>query len=91
MDVVDWIIDSDEENEMEEFEFIINGLPRRIYERANPFYELDDVEFFMRFRLCKATVLDLLNHIEENLEYPYDTYGELMIWIYLQYANSVNF
>lgn len=65
----DWLYESDED-ELEELAVVIHGLPRKIYERSNPFFEFDDLEFFRRFRLSKNTVLQFLPEIEEFLEFP---------------------
>lgn len=73
MDIVDIdndLIDDDYDDLLELDN--IYGIPRRIYERANLFLELNDFEFFVRFRLTKNTILNFLPHIEEQLEYPYD-------------------
>ncbi|XP_018363578.1 PREDICTED: putative nuclease HARBI1 isoform X2 [Trachymyrmex cornetzi] len=41
--------------------------PKRFKQRMNYFDDLDDIEFKMRFRLNKNSVLLILNHIEEVL------------------------
>lgn len=52
---------------------IINfGFPRRNLERTNYFDDMDNMSFFRRFRLTKPTVLNLLQHIEEELEFNND-------------------
>lgn len=52
---------------------IINwGFPRRIYERSEYFDTMDNLSFFRRFRLTKATVLDFLPTIEEEIEHDND-------------------
>jgi len=56
---------SDDEEIIEE----INRRERRFKIRINYFEELDDVEFKMRFRLNKGTVLLILENITEELEF----------------------
>ena len=52
---------------------IINfGFPRRNYERVDHFNEMDNLSFFRRFRLTKPSVLQILELIEEELEYDND-------------------
>jgi len=46
--------------------------PRWIRERAQEFHNLDDRDFITRYRLSKATVLSILDQIEESLEYETD-------------------
>lgn len=41
---------------------------KRFKHRLNYFEELDDIEFRMRFRLSKRSVLLVLEHIREDLE-----------------------
>lgn len=38
--------------------------------RKNYFHDLDDIEFKMRFRLSKNSVLLVLNNIEGELTFP---------------------
>lgn len=64
---------SDEEEEF--LDFLEH--PRRPYvvkDRFNPFDEYDDLDFFMRFRLKKETVLMVLEQIEEQIETITDRY-----------------
>jgi len=56
---------SDDEDIIEEF----NRRERRFKQRINYFEELDDVEFKMRFRLTKASVLEILENIRDELEF----------------------
>lgn len=58
------------EDELEIFEIVDFGFPRRVLQRNNHFEELDELTFFKRFRLLKATTLRV--QIEEQLEYPDD-------------------
>lgn len=46
--------------------------PQIVRQRFNPFEEYDDKDFFIRFRLSKATVLYILELIEGALEHPTD-------------------
>jgi hypothetical protein len=46
--------------------------PRVVKPRIQHFDVLDDVEFFVRFRLSKPTVLGLLVRIENRLEHKTD-------------------
>lgn len=57
------------ENDLDILEAIEHGLPRRRYHRSNYFEELDELQFFQRFRLTKETTFGLLNEIENALEY----------------------
>ncbi|KYM93682.1 PREDICTED: putative nuclease HARBI1 [Cyphomyrmex costatus] len=52
----------------EDFE-IVHRRPRQFKDRRNYFEELDDIEFKMRFRLNKETVLILLHHIYDELQF----------------------
>lgn len=49
---------------------IINRRPKVFKVRQNYFEELDDIEFKMRFRLEKQTVMSLCNEIEHLLKFP---------------------
>lgn len=51
---------------------IRNNIPRHIYERTNYFETYSETEFFKRFRLQKRTVLQILERIEHELEYPHN-------------------
>lgn len=44
--------------------------PRWIRERNNFFDDYDDVDFVTRFRLSKTSFLNVLQEIEDRLEYP---------------------
>lgn len=48
---------------------IINRRPKVFKPRRNYFEELDDIEFKMRFRLEKQTVMILCNEIEHFLKF----------------------
>jgi hypothetical protein len=58
------------EDDVDIWEIIEYGFPRRHYVRADYFHEMDELGFFRRFRLKKATVLHVLTLIEHELEYP---------------------
>ena len=60
------------DDDLEILDLVEEGFPRRIYDRSNYFRELDNLTFFRRFRLTKPTVLNILEEIEDNLEYPDD-------------------
>ncbi|KAK5644374.1 hypothetical protein RI129_005674 [Pyrocoelia pectoralis] len=69
----DLVLDVLEEDDEEVFviiDLIEHGLPRQVYERADYFHQFDDAQFRRRFRLSRETVLFLLEHIEEHLEFP---------------------
>ena len=57
--LINFILASSDEEDMEEF----NRRERRFKQRINYFKELDDIEFKMRFRLNKASVLLVLEDI----------------------------
>lgn len=60
------------EDDQEILDIILFGFPRRNYERAEYFDEMDNMSFFRRFRLTKDSVLSLLVEIEDELEYGND-------------------
>lgn len=64
----------DDMEDIEDILVILNYIPRprHIYERADYFHQMSDERFFERFRLTKRTVLNILEQIEQELEYPYD-------------------
>lgn len=55
--------------------------PRRFKLRMNYFDDLDDIEFKMRFRLDKNSVLLVLNNIEEELTFRSNRYVYFFIII----------
>lgn len=59
-------------NNLEIIDIVEFGFPRLRYERANYFDDMDNFQFFKRFRLTKQSVLNVLVDIEEQLEYPHD-------------------
>lgn len=46
-----------------------NRRRKKFKHRFNYFEDLDDIEFIMRFRLSKRSVLSVLQHIREELEF----------------------
>lgn len=56
---------SDDEDIIEQF----NRRERRFKERINYSEDLDELEFKMRFRLSKGSVLMILENIREELEF----------------------
>lgn len=60
------------EDDFEIIDVINYGFPRRVYNRADFFGELDDLTFLRRFRLSRATVYQILVRIEDQLEYEHD-------------------
>lgn len=53
-------------------DFIQHGIPRQMYIRQNYFDTMDEANFRRRFRLCRQSVLIILELIEKRLEFPYD-------------------
>lgn len=66
MEIEDEIMINDD---VDALDIIDLGFPRRFYERANYFENMDELSFFRRFRLRKNTVLSILEQIEDQLEY----------------------
>lgn len=64
------LVRDDEEDD--ELDFVINGIPRRQYERWDYFYSFDTEDFRKRFRIHKETALFILNLIEADIEHPFD-------------------
>lgn len=44
--------------------------PKTFCRRPNYFEELDNIDFFCKFRLSKQTVEIILEEIEDNISYP---------------------
>lgn len=61
-----------DDEEDQELEFVINGIPRRIFQRMDYFNSFDEDTFYKRFRMSKNTSLFVLNLIEGEIEHPYD-------------------
>ncbi|KAJ8950839.1 hypothetical protein NQ317_007942 [Molorchus minor] len=61
-----------DDNDLDEINLIIYGIPRRIYERAEYFHSFDNLTFYQRFRITKATALVMLDITEAQIEHPYD-------------------
>ena len=49
---------------------VVDRRPKRLKPRIEYFDDLDDIDFKMRFRLSKQSVLLVLNYIEADLEFP---------------------
>lgn len=61
----------DEEMEyLEVLDYLEFGVPRQIYERNNHLDTMDASTFRKRFRLPKETVLNVLDQIGNELEFP---------------------
>lgn len=60
------------EDDLEVLDIVDFGFPRRRYIRSNYFEDLDELQFFQRFRLRKNTTLNVLEEIEHLIEYPHD-------------------
>lgn len=58
-----------EGDDLDIVDIIDNGFPRRINQRAEYYFTMDDLGFFRRFRLTKPTVLNLLNQIQDVLTF----------------------
>lgn len=48
------------DDDLEVLDIIEFGFPRRLYVRSDYYEDLDELQFFQRFRLRKATVFDVL-------------------------------
>lgn len=59
-------------DDLDILDIIENGIPRRVYERANYFNNFDHMTFFQRFRLTKETVLHVLDQIQHLLDFEVD-------------------
>lgn len=59
------MLSSDDENDQEQH----RRRRRKFKQRTNYFDELNDIEFKMRFRLNKQSVLLILEEIREKLEF----------------------
>jgi hypothetical protein len=62
---------------MEDFDDFLEimdfGFPRFQFTRSDCFHELDKFRFYSKFNLTKASVLNFLILIEEEIEFPTDT------------------
>lgn len=61
-----------DDDDLDEINLVIFGIPRRVCNRHNYFESFDDLTFFQRFRVTKPTALQILNEIEADIEFPYD-------------------
>lgn len=62
------------EEDLEIIDLVNFGFPRRRYERSNYYENLDELQFFQRFRLRKNTAYNVLTTIEDQLEFYHDWY-----------------
>lgn len=58
------------DEEIEDFDNIVNRRPHNIQQRPNHLNYWDDIDFRIRFRISKNTFQHLLALIEENIRYP---------------------
>lgn len=70
--VLQFCFEDEDDNDEEDIIIFAVRRPRWIRERAQEFDNLDDRDFITRYRLSKATVLLILEQIEESLEYETD-------------------
>ncbi|KAG5884706.1 hypothetical protein JTB14_019831 [Gonioctena quinquepunctata] len=68
----EYLVEDFLEYDLEALDFVDMGYPRRIFLRPNYYEEMSQMDFFRR--LTKPTVMTLLTHIENQLEYPDDRY-----------------
>lgn len=69
MEIEDEIFIEDDQDILDIINF---GFPRRRYERTDYFNTMNNMSFFRRFRLTKPSVLQLLELIEDELEFEND-------------------
>lgn len=69
--ILDLLNSSDDDGEIIDF-IEYERRPYIIRQRENYFDVMDEKDFFMRFRLKKATVIQILERIEHELETPTD-------------------
>ncbi|KAK5648276.1 hypothetical protein RI129_003168 [Pyrocoelia pectoralis] len=67
---MNFVINDIFEDDLDLLEIIDYGFPRMNYTRSNYFHEMDEFNFYRRFRLTKQCCLNILPLIEETLEYP---------------------
>lgn len=61
-----------DDEELEELQFVMNGIPRQRFVRYDYFNSFNEENFRKRFRLTKDTTLFILDFIEQDIEHPYD-------------------
>jgi len=61
-----------EDDELDAFDLVVYGIPRNIHVRDNYLEKYDDLNFFRRFRLQKQTVINILEQIQDRLEYTHN-------------------
>ncbi|KAG5869690.1 hypothetical protein JTB14_025717 [Gonioctena quinquepunctata] len=70
----------DEDDDLDDLNVIIHGIPRRVYNRADYYNSFDDLTFFKRFRVTKPTAILILNEIEVEIEHPYNLKPPILYW-----------
>lgn len=61
-----------EDDELDAFDLVVYGIPRNVHMRNNYFEEYDELNFFKRFRLQKQPVINILEQIEDHLQYTHN-------------------
>lgn len=61
-------------DDVDVLEIIDFGFPRRHFEREDYLDTMDNYTFFKRFRLTKPTSLQILEQIEDQLEFDNNLY-----------------
>lgn len=61
-----------EDDELDAFDLVVYGIPRNIHVHANYFEEYNELNFFKRFRLRKQSVINILEQIEDRLQYTHN-------------------
>lgn len=60
------------EDDLEMLELVDVGFPRQIMIRNDHFNNMSELDFFRRFRLTKKTTVQVLEKIEQHLEYAHN-------------------
>lgn len=74
MDLEVGIFDSDSGSELEDWVEVVFRKPYVVRERLNHMNMWNDQEFKIRFRLSKETVNNLLEMVQEYLQFPTERY-----------------
>lgn len=61
-----------EDDELDAFDLVVYGIPRNVHVRTNYFEEYNELNFFRRFRLQKQSVINILEQIEDHLQYTHN-------------------
>lgn len=61
-----------EDDELDAFDLVVYGIPRNIHVRVNYLDKYDELNFFRRFRLKKQSVINILEQIQDRLEYTHN-------------------